>query len=482
MANNKEKPLFISTAIPYVNGAPHIGHALEFVETDIIARFHRLEGREVFFLSGTDDNALKNVQAAEAVHMNVSQYVAEQAAAFENLGETLNASNDDFIKTSQDKRHFPGAQKLWSACKSEDIYKKKYKGLYCVGCEEFKTEKELVNGECPEHPGKKLEEVEEENYFFKLSNYQKQLEDLIASDRLRILPLSRKNEALSFIRGGLEDFSISRSSSRARGWGVPVPGDSNQIMYVWFDALANYITALNYAEEGELYQKFWKEGERVHVIGKGINRFHTIYWPAMLLSAGVPIPSAVFIHGYITVDGQKMSKSVGNVVDPFDVISEWGTDAFRFYFSKEVSPFEDGDFSFTKFSESYTAHLANGLGNLASRVIKMAHSYNVSLVEQDFKDSHLYVPWKEALEAFDIQRAANLIWEEIGAIDKAIGETEPFKLVKTNPEEAKALVGEYYTRLFVLSKLLSPFLPETAKKLEEGIRAGAIEPLFPRKE
>ncbi len=483
MAQGKDSNLFyISTSIPYVNAAPHIGHALEFVEADIIARFRRTEEQDVFFLSGTDDNALKNVQAAEALGVNVSTYVAQHAEEFARLCRELNVSNDDFIKTSADLRHFPGAQKLWNACRPEDIYKKKYKGLYCVGCEEFKTDKELVGGECPEHPGKKLEEVEEENYFFRLSNYQAKLLELIESGTLEIIPESRRRETLSFIKSGLEDFSISRSATRAKGWGVPVPHDKDQIMYVWFDALSNYITALGYSTEGELYQKFWKEsGERVHVIGKGINRFHTIYWPAMLLSANVPLPTKILIHGYITSGGQKMSKTIGNVVDPFEVIEEWGADSFRFFFSKEISSFEDGDFSFARFSESYHAHLANGLGNLASRVIKMARSYDVALSPYEKETNALYQNWKKALFSFEIQHAANLIWEEISAIDKAIGETEPFKLFKSNPEEARKLVGEYLSRLYLIAELLAPFLPDAANKIKEGVQKGEIDALFPRR-
>ena len=338
-------PRFISTAIPYVNAQPHIGHALEYVQADAYARALRQAGEDVFFLTGTDDNALKNVLAAEKVGKGIAEYVAENAEHFVDLDRKLDVGYDDFIRTSSDPRHRPGVEKLWKATKSEDLYKKNYHGYYCVGCEEFKTEKDLVNSECPEHPGRALEEVAEENYFFRLSAYQDQLQRLVESDMLRIVPESRKNETIAFIKGGLEDFSVSRSALRAKGWGVPVPGDPDQYLYVWYDALANYITALDYANEGEKYQTYWAAANavKVHMIGKGINRFHTLYWPAMLLSAGVPLPSTVFVHGYITSGGQKMSKTLGNVVDPASLIERYGSEAVRYFLLRHGSSTEDFD-------------------------------------------------------------------------------------------------------------------------------------------
>ena len=282
---------YITTAIDYVNAKPHIGHAVEKVQTDVLARWHRdILKDETYFLTGSDENSLKNVQAAKKAGKPVEDFVAENVVYFQDLKEMLNLSNDQFIRTTE-KKHFEGVQKIWSAFKKEDIYKKFYKGFYCVGCEEFKTEKDLIDGKCPEHLSVP-ELVEEENYFFKLSNYQKKLEELISQDIIQVAPGFRKNEVLSFVKQGLEDFSISRSVKRAENWGVPVPGDDSQIMYVWVDALSNYVTALDYAHDGELYRKFWEgDGERVHVIGKGILRFHSIYWPAMLLSAGLPVPT-----------------------------------------------------------------------------------------------------------------------------------------------------------------------------------------------
>ncbi len=360
-----KKPFFISLAIPYVNAAPHIGHILEHVQGDAVARYQRLLGKDVFFLFGSDENSLKNVQAAEKAGQPVAAFVEEHAKHFSNLKSALNLSIDDFIRTTEE-RHIVGAQKLWSLCKKEDIYKKRYKGLYCVGCEAFYTPDELINGLCPEHK-RPLEEIEEENYFFKLSNYQKQIQELIASDALRLVPEGKKNEMLAFIGRGLEDFSISRSKERAHGWGVAVPGDPSQIMYVWFDALSNYINALDFGSNEKLYKKYWVQGkhrEVVHVIGKGIARFHAIYWIGMLLSAEQPLPTEEFIHGYITVNGEKISKSLGNVIDPYDVIGKYGVDPVRYYLLGAIPSYDDGDFSTERFEEFYTAHLANGIGNI----------------------------------------------------------------------------------------------------------------------
>jgi methionyl-tRNA synthetase len=476
-----KKSFFISTAIPYVNAKPHIGFALELLQADVIARYHRALGEDVFFLSGTDENAIKNVQAAEAAGMEVLPFVKKTGESFVELVTSLNISTNDFIKTSQDERHTRGAQKLWSNCKKEDIYKKTYKGLYCTGCEEFKTAKDLVNGECEEHPGKKIEEVEEENYFFKLSNYQKQLEALIESDTLQIIPETRKNETLAFIRGGLEDFSISRSNLRAKNWGVPVPGDNTQMMYVWFDALSNYINALGYADESENYKKYWVEGETMHLIGKGINRFHTIYWPAMLLSAGVPLPKRVMIHGYIVSGGQKMSKSLGNVIDPLEMIEEYGADAVRLALLRHIPTFEDGDFTPDKMKEIYNADLVNGIGNLTSRIMKMAVTYGVALGD---KIGSEWVPLKEKMNNLNLSLAINEIWIRIAFADGFIQREEPFKKIKINPEEAKENVLFLLSELMAIAKDLEVFLPSTAQKIISLVKENKMPeaPLFPRKD
>lgn len=476
------RPFFISTAIPYVNAAPHIGHAVEFVQADILARFRRLRGEPVFFLSGTDDNALKNVLKAEEAGEEVSVFVGKHAKKFKELLSALSISNDDFIQTSSDPRHAAGVQKLWSRFKPEDIVKKTYRGLYCVGCEEFKTEKDLVNGRCPEHPHTTPESVEEENYFFRLGNYAAELERLIESDALRITPETRKNEVLAFIRGGLEDLSISRSVARARGWGVRVPGDDSQVMYVWVDALSNYITALGYVSDAASYKTFWESGVRTHVIGKGISRFHAVYWPAFLLSAGALPPTDLFVHGYLTVDGQKMSKSLGNVVDPISVIHSYGAEAFRYFVARHVHPFEDGDYSDAHFRECYNANLANGLGNLAARILTLSQTH-LSDPVQIPNTAELPVAYVQALEHFDIHRAADIVWQNIAALDTRITHEKPFAVVKEDQEKGKTLIAELVMELSSIVQLLRPFMPETAETLAHAIAANKKPPvLFPRLE
>lgn len=477
------KSVFISTAIPYVNAAPHIGHAVEFVQADIIARYHRdVLKDDTFFLSGTDDNALKNVLKAEEEGTDIRTYVARSGDVFQRLLRDLNVSNTDFIRTSSDPRHIPGAQKLWRSFKKEDVVEKKYRGLYCVGCEEFKTDRDLVNGRCPEHPNAQLQEVEEKNYFFKLSNYGNTLKKLITSDTLHITPESRKNEALAFIEGGLEDISISRSTERAHGWGVEVPGDSSQVMYVWVDALSNYITALDYANDGSNFKRYWAgESERIHVIGKGISRFHAIYWPAFLLSAGIPLPTQLFVHGYLTVGGEKMSKSLGNVVDPFSIIQTYGSEAFRYYVSRHVNTFEDSDFTEEKFKEAYNADLANGLGNLAARVMQLAHINLSEPVKVEF------VPYPaeftHALEEYEMNKAVDYIWERIQALDQRINQTVPFKVVKIDLEKGRRLIQEMVRELAAIDQMLEPIMPSTSKSIIEAIMANKKpENLFPRKE
>ncbi len=360
---------YITTAIPYVNAAPHVGHALEFVQADVIKRYRKILGDEVLLLSGGDENALKNVQAAEDAGSNVQDFVDKNSKIFEDLAEKLNIEFDIFQKGSTEEHH-KSSQKLWKLCE-KDIYKKEYKGLYCVGCEQFYEPGELnEKGECFEHPGRKLEEVAEENYFFKLSKYENQIRQLIKTDEIKIIPEHRKNEVLGFLKQGLQDISISRSNERAKNWGVPVPEDKNQRMYVWFDALNIYQSGIGFDVDEEKYNKWWPAD--THVIGKGIIKFHAVYWPAFLLSAGLKLPKTLFVHGYFTVEGQKMSKTIGNVIDPFELIKKYGVDVLRYYFLREIPSTADGDFSERRLAEIYNSDLANGLGNLVSRVAKLA--------------------------------------------------------------------------------------------------------------
>ncbi len=474
------KKVFISTSIPYVNASPHLGHALELVQADVIARHHRLLGDRVFFLSGTDENSLKNVRSAENAGENVADFVYKNYLNFYNLKEVLNISFDDFIRTTE-KRHFDGAQKLWMACK-KDIYKKKYSGLYCVGCEEYYKEDDLIDGLCPEHKVAP-ELIEEENYFFKLSNYQEKIKELIEKDEVKIIPQSRKNEILSFINSGLQDFCISRTSERAKGWGIDVPGDETQKMWVWFDALSNYINALGYGSDDESkFLEFWQNNDlKIHIIGKGINRFHSVYWLAMLLSAGISLPKILFVHGYITVDGQKMSKSLGNVINPYDLVEKYGCDAVRYFLLREIPALGDGDFTFEKLEKRYNSDLAGGIGNLLSRTLVMINKKNVIFnrsPETIFVDKNREVDKKIKDNFIQFNDTLGEIWELVSFCDKYIEEKKPWAI--EDKDENEIVFSNIIYSLKNMSQMLKPFLPDTAEKMEEQIKTFRPEPLFPR--
>jgi methionyl-tRNA synthetase len=480
---------YITCAIPYVNAAPHIGHALEFVQGDVIARYHRLRiGNEnVKLLSGGDENALKNVQAAQAAGVPVQQFIDENNTKFFELTIALGCQFDIWQKGSDTVHHFPSSQKLWDLCtqnvneqKESDIYSKSYEGLYCVGCEAFYTPDELnENGECFEHPGKKLEIVKETNYFFRLSRYQKRLINIIRGEdkefTLHIVPDKRKHEVLSFLERGLEDISISRSNERAKNWGVPVPGDDTQRMYVWFDALNIYQSGIGFGWDDREYKKWWPAD--VHVIGKGITRFHAIYWPAFLLSAGLNIPKKLFVHEYFTVNGQKMSKTLGNVIDPKILIQKYGADPLRYYFVAKFSPFNDGDFSEEEFKKTYNADLANGLGNLTARVAKMAEGIIFDTnQEPDIS--------KTPLNGFGINYQFDItmknIFENIRQCDVTVNEKQLWNLKGNEKQE---ILQSLIHQIRIIGYSLQPFLPKTAEKILRQFAGPTIQsepPLFPR--
>ncbi|MDO8659726.1 MAG: methionine--tRNA ligase [Candidatus Parcubacteria bacterium] len=458
---------YITTAIPYVNAKPHIGHAFEFVQADAIARYHKIIGDKTLLLSGADENALKNVQAAEKENITVQELVDKNSKLFEDLAKKLNINFDVFQRGSSPQHH-SSSQKLWKLCE-KDIYKKTYAGLYCVGCEQFYEKEELNDqGECFEHPGKKLDEVSEENYFFKLSKYQKQIEDVLEKNTLQIVPEHRKNEILSFVKQGLKDISISRSNERAKNWGVKIPGDETQRMYVWFDALNIY-------RSGVENQEWWPAD--LHVIGKGILRFHAIYWPAFLLSAGLQLPKQIFVHEYITVSGQKMSKTVGNVLNPIPLIEKYGADALRYYLLAKISPFSDGDFSEEKFKETYNADLANGLGNLVARVAKLCERVTL----KPSPTLALSEEYKQGFESFKFNEVLENIWNEIKILDQQINTAEPWKI--TDKKKLTEVLQSAVDGILKVNNEIKPFLPETAEKIEEQFKGPKItsqKPLFPR--
>lgn len=478
---------YVTTPIYYVNGAPHLGHAYTSILADVFARYGRLTKEEVFFLTGTDEHGAKIVRAAEDQKTDVKKFVDDNAGKFKDLLLFLNISNDFFIRTSDNENHFKGAEKLWQAIdKQGDIYKSKYRGLYCVGCEAFITEKELKDGKCVYHD-LKPEVVEEENYFFRLSKYGEQIKSVIDSGEMKIFPEARKNETLAFIESGLNDISFSRPSKDIK-WGIPVPGDSSQTMYVWCDALANYLSALGYCCGEELFKKFWPAD--LHILAKDILRFHTIIWPAMLMSAGLPLPKSFLIHGFINVDGRKMSKTIGNVIDPFLVIDKkeyGGPDPLRYYLCRYMTPFEDGDFTWEKFKKVYNADLARGLGNFTSRVFKMVFSYfdgrierpddtllsSVPLIEdgeETFSVPYIFEHFVrknyiDNMKEMKFNLALDAVWEALSKLDCYIQKYQPFKLIETDREKTAAILWSLLYGLVEISEMIYPFMPQTAEKI-----------------
>jgi methionyl-tRNA synthetase len=476
------KKFYVTTAIDYVNAKVHLGHSLEKVQADVLARYHRKLGEDVFFLTGTDENAQKNVLAAEKEGISPKKFVDQNANFAKNLWKKFNISFDYFIRTTNKKIHWPGVKKLWIKCKEAgDIYKKSYTGLYCTGCEAFLREKDLKDGLCPYHL-KKPEVVSEENYFFRLSKYRKELERIIERDEIEIFPRERKNEVLSFIRSGLEDFSISRPIERMKGWGIPVPGDESQIIYVWFDALTNYISAIGYGRDERNFKKYWPAD--LHIIGKDILKFHAIYWPAMLLSAKIEPPRRILVHGFITVAGQKMSKSLGNIVNPLEIIEKYGADPLRYFLLRESSPFEDLDFTFEKFKKRYNSDLVAGLGNLTARIISLAQKFKVlpfSKIRKknlEIKEKILNVSkkYKEAMKEFKFNEALVSIWDLMGFCDKFIEREKPWEERKGQRE----IIENLLFSLSQIAEFLEPFLPQTSEKIKKQIKGKKTEHLFPK--
>jgi len=472
----EKKKFYLTTAIPYVNAKPHIGHAQEYVIADAIHRYHELIGDQVFFVSGADENALKNVLAAERAGMKPVNFLNTHSQIFREFFQTLGVQLDAFRRGTDRTFHFPGVRELWKRCdQAGDIYRKRYSGLYCVGCESFKTEKDLVDGKCPDH-NTIPELVDEENYFFRLSKYQRQLSELISADRLQIFPEKRKKEVLSFIHMGLEDFSISRSAERARGVGVPVPKDKSQITYVWFDALTIYMTAVGFGYDTALWEQWWPAN--LHIIGKDIIRFHAVYWPAMLLSARLPLPKQLLVHGFIGSQGRKMSKTIGNIIDPLDVIAKYGLDATRYYLLREIPTLDDGDFTYRRLEELYNADLANGLGNLVSRVAKLCQDSRFTFTPD--RPSGFRSQVREQLNAYRLDLALGEIWKRVSAVDTQIERQHPWN---EGVSRKRAILTDLVASVRQIAYELQPFLPDTATavlKLFSGPKISAAKPLFPR--
>lgn len=469
-----KKKFYITTSIAYANASPHIGFALEVIQADVLARYHRNLGEDVFFLSGTDENGEKIYQTALKNRKTPQQFVDEISGKFKLLLKTLNVSVSDFIRTTDENRHWPAAREIWSrARKNGDIYKKKYGGYYCVGCEAFKTEKDLVGGKCPNHQ-KEPEWREEENYFFRWSGYQKFLTDFFAETADFVVPSFRYNEMKEFLKKGLEDISISRVKEKMP-WGIPVPDDDNQVMYVWFDALTNYLSGIGFPENKKEFNRYWPAD--IHLIGKDIDRWHSLLWTAMLKSAGLSLPKRIFVHGFITSGGQKMSKSIGNVVDPFEVIAKYkSVDALRYYLLREIPSYDDGDFTFEKFEKRYNSDLSGGLGNLLSRVAAMAEKmeqqgfkFKVKIKDPEF-DGIIGKTWKDYHKFIGIFRfndAISAVWDLVGFCDKYIEEKKPWEAKTTEKDKSQnqKIINALLVALTNISLMIRPFLPETSEKI-----------------
>ena len=481
-----KEPFYITTTLPYANSKPHIGHALEFIRADAVARYKRLAGYDVFFNTGTDEHGIKIYKKAQEEGKDVMDFLDEQVEHFKTLTKKLNISYDKFIRTT-DTDHEAAAQEFWKICdKNGYIYKKKYTGIYCVGCEMLLAPKDLVNGKCPHHPDMTPEEIEEENYFFKYSEFATKLLELYKNSPDFVVPASRLNEITKFVEGGLEDFSISRLKEKMP-WGVSIPGDDEHVMYVWFDALVNYISTLGWPKDEANFEKYWVNGNPVQYCGKDNLQFQAARWQAMLMSVGLAPSKNIIINGFVTSGGQKMSKTTGNIVDPMEVANEYGSDALRYYLIREISLFEDGDFTHDKFKEVYNANLANGVGNLTNRIMKMSEDHLEKIYEKEIaeiSEDALPKEYKEAFEKFDLQKAANIAWESIGILDSKIQETQPFKLVKEDKDAAVKIIKELVIGLYKVSLMLEPILPETAVKIQQAILENKkpIEPLFLRKD
>lgn len=484
-----DKKIYITTTLPYVNSKPHVGFAMEIIRGDILARYHRLMGRVVFFNTGTDEHGSKLWERAKEEGIDVKDLVDKNSEEFRKLLKTLNISEDiHFIRTT-DEKHIKAAQEFWKIVNDSGyIYKDKYQIKYCVGCELEKTDSELVDGKCSIHPDRELEVIDEENYFFKFSDFTQPLLDYYESNKTFVKPDFRFNEIKKFTEAGLKDFPISRVKEKMP-WGIPVPGDEEQVMYVWFDALVNYVSTLGWPN-GEDFKDFWENGQVIQIAGKDNLRQQSSMWQAMLMAAGIKNTDDILINGFLLgEDGQKMSKSIGNVLSPDEVVEEFGVDTLRFYVSNNVSQFEDSPISLSMIKDAHNAFLANGIGNLTNRVVKMAENYDVvvNLPEPDavWADKEYVSPeYHEAIKNFELNKALAYLVKETEEMDNFIAKEEPFKKIKTDELSAKEDVARLMLNLFYVGVLLEPFMPETSRKVVEAVTKRTVpeEPIFKKHE
>ncbi len=471
---------YVTTSLPYVNGAPHLGHAMEFVMADVLARYARKNKKNVIFSTGTDEHGSKIAEKAQEMGIDTKQLAETNSDLFKDLLKKLNISHDRFIRTT-DEGHMQRAQLIWKKIE-KDIYKNTYTGWYCTGCEEYKSEAYVkeTNGVCPDH-NRKYERLEEENYFFALSKYQTQIKQAINNKSMHVIPETRRNETLSLIESGLEDISISRPKDKL-SWGVAVPGDDSQVMYVWFEALMNYITVLGYPEHSD-FSDFWPAD--VQVIGKGINRFHTAIWPGILLSLGIDLPKTIYVHGYVGVGGEKMSKSLGNAVTPDSIVDSYGVDAFRYFFLRHIPSYGDGDYTKERFEAVFNSELANELGNTVSRTAAMVTKYQNGLIGDIPPPEHDIAEYIKHLESCHFDLALDEVWQQIRGLNQYIDEQKPWTIAKDGDAEHLGEVLSYIVScLLEIGDLLLPFMPTTAEKIittfKTGVVAKDLPPLFPR--
>lgn len=465
------KKILITTPIYYVNDKPHIGHAYTTLAADILTRFFRLRKREVFFLTGTDEHGAKVAETAEALGITPKELCDENSELFKEAWKNLNIKYDYFIRTT-DKRHEEAVKKFVEKLKEKDaIYEKEYEGLYCTGCEKFLTEKELIDGLCPDHKTKP-EKVSEKNYFFKLRDYLKEVENLIKNNKLKIGPENAKKETLGLFKQSLDDFSISRQKVE---WGIDLPFDKNQTVYVWVDALLNYLTG----DGSEKFKDYWKNGIVIHLLAKDILKFHAIYWPALLLSVNTKVPDQEFIHGFFTINGQKMSKTLGNIIDPNNLVDKFGIEATRYLLLSQFPFGQDGDIKEEKFVEKYNSDLANGLGNLVARVLTLATKNGIKKAKADkeiFKKvKAIGENCEKNMEEFKLYEALEEIWKLISFCDGYIEQEKPWK----NPKPEKVINNLLYC-IYEIANLIAPFLPETSERIKNQIKSQKTEILFPR--